>query len=90
VDNRNDNGRAEIGADKGSCRFVLRVKVGGPADPDVDRQIVNLSLGPSNSIGVRIGGHIGPVVVSRFGHSSHQQITAAGDTVNVASRLMTA
>jgi adenylate cyclase len=54
----------------------------------VSTWIVGLSLEPSNSIGVRIGGHIGPVVVSRLGHSSHQQITAAGDTVNVASRLM--
>jgi adenylate cyclase len=54
----------------------------------VSTWIVDLSLEPSNSIGVRIGGHIGPVVVSRLGHSSHQQITAAGDTVNVASRLM--
>lgn len=38
--------------------------------------------------GVRIGGHFGPVVVSRLGHETHQHITATGDTVNVASRLM--
>jgi adenylate cyclase len=38
--------------------------------------------------GVRVGGHFGPVVVSRLGHETHQHITATGDTVNVASRLM--
>jgi adenylate cyclase len=37
---------------------------------------------------VRIGVHLGPVIVSRLGHAKHQQITASGDTVNVASRLM--
>jgi adenylate cyclase len=38
--------------------------------------------------GVRLGGHFGPVVVSRLGHEVHQHITATGDTVNVASRLI--
>ena len=38
--------------------------------------------------GVRLGGHFGPVVVSRLGHEAHQHITATGDTVNVASRLI--
>jgi adenylate cyclase len=32
--------------------------------------------------------HYGPVVVSRLGGDSHQQITITGDTVNVASRLL--
>jgi len=40
------------------------------------------------SLGVRIGAHYGPVVVSRMGADSHQHITAIGDTVNVASRLL--
>jgi adenylate cyclase len=45
--------------------------------------------GASNRVrGVRLGGHFGPVVVSRLGHETHQHITATGDTVNVASRLM--
>ncbi len=39
-------------------------------------------------LGVRVGAHIGPVVVSRLGHETHQHITATGDSVNVASRLM--
>jgi adenylate cyclase len=36
----------------------------------------------------RIGLHFGPAILSRLGSPSHQQITATGDTVNVASRLM--
>jgi adenylate cyclase len=36
----------------------------------------------------RIGGHFGPVVLSRLGATDHQHITATGDTVNVASRLL--
>lgn len=40
------------------------------------------------AIGVRIGAHSGPVVVSRLGGARNQHITATGDTVNVASRLL--
>jgi adenylate cyclase len=39
-------------------------------------------------IGFKIGAHFGPIVASRLGSRSHQHITATGDTVNVASRLM--
>jgi adenylate cyclase len=39
-------------------------------------------------LGVRIGGHFGPVVVSRLGAAEHQHVTATGDTVNVTSRLL--
>ncbi|MBO0902153.1 CHASE2 domain-containing protein [Jiella sonneratiae] len=38
--------------------------------------------------GVRLGAHYGPVVLSRLGHDEEQHITATGDSVNVASRLM--
>lgn len=38
--------------------------------------------------GLRIGVHYGPVILSRLGHDSQQQIAATGDCVNVASRLM--
>ena len=38
--------------------------------------------------GVRVGAHIGAVILSRLGHDSQQQITTTGDCVNVASRLM--
>jgi adenylate cyclase len=36
----------------------------------------------------RLGAHFGPAVISRLGSARHQQITAAGDTVNAASRLL--
>jgi adenylate cyclase len=39
-------------------------------------------------LSVRIGGHFGKAVVSRLGGAHHQHITATGDTVNVASRLL--
>lgn len=45
--------------------------------------------GPTASrIGFKIGAHFGAIVASRLGGGSQQQITATGDTVNVASRLM--
>ena len=37
--------------------------------------------------GFKVGAHYGPIVASRLG-GSYQHITATGDTVNVASRLM--
>jgi adenylate cyclase len=39
-------------------------------------------------VGFKMGAHFGPVVASRLGGRGGQQITAIGDTVNVASRLM--
>jgi adenylate cyclase len=42
----------------------------------------------SRATDVRVGAHFGPVVVSRLGPDSHQHITATGDSVNVASRLL--
>lgn len=36
----------------------------------------------------RIGVHFGPAILSRLGSPTHQQITASGDIVNVASRLL--
>jgi adenylate cyclase len=47
------------------------------------------SLPPSirDQLGFKIGAHFGPIVASRLG-GSHQHITATGDTVNVANRLM--
>jgi adenylate cyclase len=40
------------------------------------------------AVGVRVGAHYGPVVVSRLGTETHQHITTTGDSVNVASRLL--
>ncbi|MBY4630867.1 CHASE2 domain-containing protein [Rhizobium croatiense] len=39
-------------------------------------------------VGFKVGAHCGPIVASRLGTGDRQQITAAGDTVNVGSRLM--
>jgi adenylate cyclase len=36
----------------------------------------------------RIGLHFGPVILSRLGSPTQQQITVTGDTVNVANRLL--
>jgi adenylate cyclase len=48
------------------------------------------SLPPSiaSRTGFKIGAHFGAIVASRLGGGSFQHITATGDTVNVASRLM--
>jgi adenylate cyclase len=48
------------------------------------------SLPPAlaKQIGFKIGTHCGEIVASRLGGESYQHITATGDTVNVASRLM--
>jgi adenylate cyclase len=47
------------------------------------------SLSPqvAGRIGFKIGAHFGSIVASRLG-GNHQHVTAIGDTVNVASRLM--
>lgn len=42
----------------------------------------------ASRIGFKLGAHFGPVVASRLGGERNQQITATGDTVNVANRLM--
>ena len=39
---------------------------------------------------MRIGVHFGAVILSRLGADTHQHITATGDVVNVASRLLEA
>lgn len=51
------------------------------------------SLGASADVrhlrlGFKVGAHFGVIVASRLGGGSYQHITATGDTVNVASRLM--
>jgi adenylate cyclase len=40
------------------------------------------------ALDVRIGAHYGPVILSRLGSDTNQHVTATGDTVNVASRLL--
>lgn len=53
----------------------------------VERWIGSLPPAIGDRLGFKIGAHFGEIVASRLG-GSHQHITATGDTVNVASRLM--
>nr|WP_249812999.1 adenylate/guanylate cyclase domain-containing protein [Bradyrhizobium sp. 141] len=53
----------------------------------VERWIASLPSAIGDRLGFKIGAHFGEIVASRLGES-HQHITATGDTVNVASRLM--
>ena len=53
----------------------------------VERWIASLPPSIKNQIDFKIGAHFGPIVASRLG-GSHVHITATGDTVNVANRLM--
>ena len=48
----------------------------------------DLAPGNRGSIDLKIGADVGLDVGSRLGGRNHQHITATGDTVNVASRLM--
>jgi adenylate cyclase len=50
--------------------------------------IATLPEANASRIGFKIGAHFGVIVASRLGGGNRQQITATGDTVNVASRLM--
>ncbi|NOJ46216.1 CHASE2 domain-containing protein [Bradyrhizobium archetypum] len=64
----------------GQCSIALCVKT--------ERWIKALPPAIAARIGFKIGAHFGPIVASRLGGRNHQHITATGDTVNVASRLM--
>ena len=50
--------------------------------------LADLSPAARERLDFRIGLHFGPVILSRLGSPTQQQITATGDTVNVASRLL--
>ncbi|MEJ8474240.1 CHASE2 domain-containing protein [Roseibium algae] len=69
---------ARNAADACQCAFDLVQNVG--------RWIVENGLEAEINT-LRVGGHFGPVVLSRLGHDNQQQIAATGDCVNVASRL---
>ncbi|MEO1113158.1 MAG: adenylate/guanylate cyclase domain-containing protein [Pseudomonadota bacterium] len=61
------------------CSFLLERAVGAWIE----------ETGMSGRISrVRVGAHVGQVVLSRLGHDSQQQIAATGDCVNVAARLL--
>ena len=50
--------------------------------------LANLPPAARERLDFRIGLHFGPAILSRLGSPTQQQITATGDTVNVASRLL--
>jgi adenylate cyclase len=54
----------------------------------VERWLASLPPSIASRLGFKIGAHFGVIVASRLGGGSYQHITATGDTVNVASRLM--
>ncbi|XWN34119.1 MAG: adenylate/guanylate cyclase domain-containing protein [Devosia sp.] len=70
----------------------------GSAADDADRALVasfalvrsvrGLRLPDGAPVDLRVGLHAGPVLASRLGHDTHQQVTITGDGVNLASRLM--
>jgi adenylate cyclase len=53
----------------------------------IEQWIASLPPAIGLRTGFKVGAHFGPIVASRLG-GSYQHITATGDTVNVASRLM--
>jgi adenylate cyclase len=55
---------------------------------EVAAWLTDLPPGARDRLDFRIGAHFGPAILSRLGSPTHQQITATGDTVNVASRLL--
>jgi adenylate cyclase len=71
---------ADDAARAAQCSIALCVKT--------ERWIEALPPSIATRIGFKIGAHFGPIVASRLGGRNHQHITATGDTVNVASRLM--
>ncbi|MGA8899685.1 adenylate/guanylate cyclase domain-containing protein [Bradyrhizobium sp.] len=52
------------------------------------RWLASLRLTTPSKLGFKVGAHFGVIVASRLGGGSYHHITATGDTVNVASRLM--
>ncbi len=62
------------------CSVALCVSAG--------RWLTTLSPSIASRLGFKVGAHFGIIVASRLGGGSYHHITATGDTVNVASRLM--
>lgn len=54
----------------------------------IERWIEALPPSIASQTGFKVGAHFGPIIASRLGGGSYQHITATGDSVNVASRLM--
>jgi adenylate cyclase len=55
---------------------------------NVEHWRTTLTPAIASGLGFKVGAHFGTIVASRLGGGSYRHITATGDTVNVASRLM--
>jgi adenylate cyclase len=53
-----------------------------------ERWLASLPSSIKSRLGFKVGAHFGTIVASRLGGGSYHHITATGDTVNVANRLM--
>jgi len=53
-----------------------------------ERWLASLPQPIKSGLGFKVGAHFGTIVASRLGGGSYHHITATGDTVNVANRLM--
>ncbi len=53
-----------------------------------ERWLASLPQPINSCLGFKVGAHFGTIVASRLGGGSYHHITATGDTVNVANRLM--
>jgi adenylate cyclase len=53
-----------------------------------EQWLTSLPSAIASNLGFKVGAHFGIIVASRLGGKSYHHITATGDTVNVASRLM--
>jgi adenylate cyclase len=68
----------------GSQAWGERDRHGRQGDARRNAELVDASEPPFE---ISVGVHYGPVVIARLGGPTQAQITAAGDTVNVASRI---
>ncbi|MET7241843.1 adenylate/guanylate cyclase domain-containing protein [Methylobacterium sp. EM32] len=71
---------AAAGAVASAADLVARTAAWIATDPEL--------AGAGRALDVRVGAHYGPVILSRLGSDTNQHVTATGDTVNVASRLL--
>ena len=53
-----------------------------------ERWLASLPESIRSRLGFKVGAHFGTIVASRLGGGSYHHITATGDTVNMANRLM--
>jgi adenylate cyclase len=53
-----------------------------------ERWLASLPSSIRPRLGFKVGAHFGTIIASRLGGGSYHHITATGDTVNVANRLM--